>query len=78
MSVENIALWIGYTVMVCGAAAIVATLVYWAALLSNIAQKALIESFGGWKVFYEYRAWYQERKCQERRAAATTNRRDEQ
>lgn len=75
MSVENIAIWLGYTVMVAGGTALVAALVYWAALLSNLAQKAALESYGGWQVFFEYRDWYQERKHEARRAAATTNER---
>lgn len=54
---EAVAIGIGYTVMVAFGIAVTCGVVIGVAALMNKAQHALVDSFGGWKVFMEYREW---------------------
>jgi uncharacterized membrane protein (DUF2068 family) len=55
-------IWIGNAVMAIGAAIIVCSLATCAAWLVNYAVRQLLECYGGWKVFMEYREWYLKNK----------------
>ncbi|WP_162232524.1 hypothetical protein [Methylogaea oryzae] len=48
--------------MVLGGICLLMALLCWAAILSNRAQHALIDTLGGWKVFMEYREWFHSRE----------------
>lgn len=59
---DALAISLGYTVMAAISVCIVAGVVMGAAVLSNRAQHALMDSLGGWKTFLECRKWYHQRK----------------
>jgi len=61
-SMNIVAMCIGYIIMCLAAGGAIAATAIWVSLLSNRAQHALLNSFGGWKVFMEYRTWLNERK----------------
>lgn len=56
------AMWLGNAVMVIGATIIVCGLATYAAWLANYTVRQLPECYGGWKVFLQYRDWYNENK----------------
>jgi hypothetical protein len=51
-------MWIGYAVMVAGAIAVIGGIGIGAAMVSNKASHMVLDAYGGWKVFQEYRQWY--------------------
>lgn len=59
---DVVAMWIGYAVMVISAVSVVSYLAIGAAKISNRAQNEALDSFGGWKVFGEFKEWYQANK----------------
>lgn len=59
---EHIIYWTGVIVCIAGGVSLTAFALIGCAMLSNLAQNRLIESYGGWKVFLEYRDWYHEHK----------------
>ncbi len=59
---DQIIYWVGAVSCVAGGVCIVATVLISCALLSNRAANRLLESYGGWKVFLEYRDWYNANK----------------
>jgi hypothetical protein len=59
---DSWAMWFGYVVMVTGGLLIVCMMVVGATILSNKAQHKLVDTIGGWEVFFEYRNWLNKRK----------------
>lgn len=59
---DQIVYWTGVVVVGSACVAIAALAAIGCALLSNRAQNHLMESYGGWKIFREYRDWYHENK----------------
>ena len=55
---DTAAMWIGYAVMVAGAVVIVGGVLIGAAAVSNKASHVVLDAYGGWKVFLEFRDWY--------------------
>lgn len=60
--VEQVIYWTGVVVVIAGCISVAALALIGCALLSNRAQNRLLESYGGWKIFREYRDWYHENK----------------
>ena len=58
MEASNLALIIGYIVLVCGSAALIFLFLYGLCILSNRLQHAIAETMGGWKVLMEFRDWH--------------------
>lgn len=67
---NQIIYWIGAAVCVAGGIAIAAYALIASAMLSNRAQRAALNTCGGWKVFMEYRDWYNKSKAQQDSAQA--------
>ena len=55
---DAVAMWIGYAVMVAGAVAVIGGIGIGAAMVRNKASHMVLEAYGGWKVFQEFRVWY--------------------
>lgn len=60
--VEQIIYGTGVIVVVAACVSAAALAVIGCALLCNRAVRHVLDSYGGWKVFLEYREWYLERK----------------
>jgi hypothetical protein len=59
---NNVAIWIGYLVMVCGGVLGIAGLVFGVAYAMNVSCSKALASYGGWKVFKEFVQWYRQNK----------------
>lgn len=59
---STICLWIGSAICVAGGIAILAAAITGAAYLCNFAVRQVLDAYGGWEVFLEYRDWYNNRK----------------
>lgn len=55
---DKIALHIGYTVMIAGGLLFAAGTLALAANFFNRGVHKLLDAYGGWEVFLEYREWY--------------------
>lgn len=55
---DQIIYWVGAATCVAGGVCIAAAALIGCTRLSNRASHKVLESYGGWKVFREYRDWY--------------------
>jgi hypothetical protein len=69
----DIATYIGIAIMICGGVIAILYCLIGIAMLSNWAQHAWLESIGGWEVFLEYRAWYQQSKAEAEQKRVSPN-----
>ena len=62
MTIDEIALLIGYSVMIGGGLAVLSGLVVLVAHFVNKATHIAVDSYGGIEVFKEFVEWYREKK----------------
>ena len=55
---DTAAMWIGYAVMMVGAFVVCLGVLIGAATVSNKMSHMVLDAYGGWKVFLEFREWY--------------------
>lgn len=55
---EAFAMWLGYAVMVAGGTAAASGVVIGAVMLLNEAIRRMLEPYGGFKTFMQFREWY--------------------
>lgn len=60
---SQIVMWMGYLVIVVSCTLVAAGMLIGCALLCNRAVWAIVESYGGIKVFNEFREWHHEHKA---------------
>jgi hypothetical protein len=58
MAMDTAAMWIGYAVMMIGAFVVCTGVLIGAAMVSNKMSHMVLDAYGGWKVFLEFRDWY--------------------
>lgn len=58
---EWIAMWLGYALMAASGAAAVSLVIIAVAALMNEAIRKMLEPYGGFKTFLEFREWYHKR-----------------
>ena len=56
---------LGAVTAVCGGCVLVLLFLYALTVASGCVMHLLLDHYGGWKTFLEYRDWYQEKKYQE-------------
>ena len=55
---EEVALYLGYSVMFAGGLLVSAAVLTMSANFINRGVHQLLDAYGGWKVFLEYKKWY--------------------
>ena len=55
---DTAAIWVGYAVMIVGAFVVCLGALIGAAMVSNKMSHMVLNAYGGWKVFLEFREWY--------------------
>jgi hypothetical protein len=58
MNIDNIALFTGYAVLISSSVILILLILFGVCMLSNRLQNKIMETMGGWNVFYEFRDWY--------------------
>ena len=64
---------LGTVTAICGGGVLVLLFVLALTAASSHVMRLLLDHYGGWKTFLEYRKWYQEKKYQESKHESRTN-----